>query len=52
MYSLCYHIIQTTWKLRDLKATVPRFEPREEPKVKTVLRTVFRESADRRYVRR
>ncbi len=30
---------------RDLKATVPRFKLREEPKVKTVLRTVFKERA-------
>ena len=29
-----------------MKASVPRFESREEPKVKTVLRIVFRESVD------
>ena len=28
-----------------MKATVPRFKLREEPKVKTVLRTVFKERA-------
>ena len=36
-------IYPATEECRDLKATVPRFEPREEPKVKTVQRTVFRQ---------
>ena len=32
--------------MRDLKASVPRFEPREEPKVKMIRGIIFSESVD------
>ena len=37
------------WRWWESKATVPRFEPREEPKVKTVRWTVFKESVEEVY---
>ena len=46
-----YHLTEQ-WRWWESKATVPRFKLREEPKVKTVLRTVFRESVDQTYDRR
>lgn len=39
-------------KVRDSKATVPRHELREMPKVKMIRRIIFRESDDQAYVRR
>ena len=46
-------IIQAKWRWRESKATVPRFEPREEPKVKMIQCIIFKESVgttcDRRY---
>ena len=47
-----FSIIQSKSRKQDLKASVPRLKPREEPKVKTVQRTVFSESVDQRLDKR
>ena len=37
-------------RVRDLKASVPRFKPREEPKVKMIRGIIFNESADQTFL--